>query len=221
MHLRRLIKLTCLLPVLVLAAAAGSARAGSVTYNVSVNTSSLNGGSGYVDAQFNPGGSGALPANATVGGFTSDGSFELLAPYNGVMGSVSGTLPGPVTFTNNTAFNDYFEGFTFGNTINFALTLSGPAVGNSGLVGSSFAFSLYDATGNNPLLTTDPNGSVLTVNVNPNGSTTALTFPQSPTDNTPVATVTLLSTTVPEPTSLALALLPAGLAVWRRSRTRN
>jgi hypothetical protein len=221
MHLCRLIKFSCLAPALLLAAAAGSARAGSVTYNVSVNTSSLDGSSGYIDSQFNPGGSGALPATAAVSGFVTDGSLQSAAPLNSISGSVSGMLPATLTFSNNTIFNDYFEGLSFGNTINFALTLSGPAVGNSGAVGSSFAFSLYDGTGSTPLLTTDPNGSVLTINVNADGTTSVETFPQSPSDNTPVATATPVSTTVPEPSTrlVSVTALAVGFAFRRRFLT--
>jgi hypothetical protein len=210
----RLFALT-LLPALLLAPGFGSARAGSVSYNVTVDTSSLNGQSGYLDVQFNPGGVGAASATATVSAFASDGALQPGAQLNGVSGSVSGMLPGVLTLTNSTAFNDYFEGFSHGNTISFGLTLDGPAVGGAGPVGSSFAFSLYDSTGTMPLLTTDPNGSVLTVNVNADGSTSVKTFPQSPTNNTPVTTVS----GVPEPASLALAittLVPVCLALWRR-----
>jgi hypothetical protein len=219
MRPHRLVAPACFLPLVLLASVAAPARAGSVTYDVTVDTSSLGGTSGYIDSQFNPGGSGAAAATATVTGFSPGGSLQSAAPFNGISGSVSGMLPGTLTFTNNTAFNDYFEGFSYGGTISFALTLSGPAVGSSGAVGSSFAFSLYDSTGSIPLLTTDPNGSVLTMNINADGSTTALTFPQSPTDSTPVATATLVSTTVPEPSTLLLAatLVPAALAYRRRS----
>jgi len=192
------------------------ARAGSTSYLVSVNTASLSGQNGYLDFQFNPGGTGASAASATVSAFTTDGSLQPGAPLNGVSGDVSGALPGALVLRNTTGFNDYFDGFTYGNAINFSLTLSGPAVGTSGSVGSAFAFSLYDATGSNPLLTTDPNGSVLTVNVNPDGSTSVETFPQSPTNNSPVAS----ASAVPEPSSLMLFLstVPAGLALWVRMK---
>jgi hypothetical protein len=183
MRFQRLVALAILLPALLLSSAIGSARAGSVSFNVSVNTASLNGQAGYLDVQFNPGGPGAATGSAALLAFTSDGSQQPSAPLNGVSGDVSGTLPDALTLTNSTAFNDFFEGFVYGNTIQFELTLSGPAAGSSTTPGSSFAFSLYDDTGSIPLLTTDPNGSVLTVNVNADGSTSVETFPQSPNDN--------------------------------------
>jgi hypothetical protein len=126
-----------------------------------------------------------------------------------------------LTLDNGTAFNDLFQGFTYGSSFGFDLTLSGPAVGGTGAsVGSSFALSLLDATGITPLLTTDPNGSVLTINVNPDGSTSVLTFPQSPNNLTPAAGAELVGAAVPEPASLVLLAtgLPAGLVAWRRLR---
>jgi hypothetical protein len=221
MRMRQSIVSACLLSMLLLTATSNLARAGSVTYNVSVNTSSLLGSDGYLDVQFNPGGIGAASATASVTGFTADGTLQPAAPLNGTIGDVTGSLPGALGLTNSTAFNDYFEGMHFGNTITFALTLSGPGVNGVAPDGSSFAFSLFDSSGGTALLTTDPNGSVLTVNVNGDATVSALTFPQSPNDPTPVATATLVSS-VPEPSSLALmtCLVPAGLAVWRRSHPR-
>ena len=56
-----------------------------------------------------------------------------------------------------------------GNTIQFDLVLSGPAVltpyGIS-TSGSSFGIGLWDSTGLNPLLTSDPNGFAGIVNLN-------------------------------------------------------
>jgi hypothetical protein len=191
------------------------ALAGSVSYNVSVDTSTLSGQSGFVDFQFNPG-PGALAATAALSVFATDGSLQG-SPQ--LTGAVAGTLPGPVTLTNSTQFNDYFEGITFGTTITYDLTLSGDGVGGSAPSGSALGMSLFDSTGTNPLLTTDPNGTVVTVNVNPDGSTSPETFPQSPNDSTPAATVSLV-TSVPEPSTLVLSSLPLGWAVWRRLRRR-
>ena len=108
---------------------------------------------------------------------------------------------------NDTAYNDAFQGFTYGSSFSFGLTLSGLALTNpGGQFGSSFALSLYDAAGVTPLLTTDPNGSVLTVNLNAPGTTSGVTFLQSPTNNAPVASA-ILASTVPEPPSLVLLSL--------------
>jgi hypothetical protein len=201
----------------------GLARANFITYQVNVDTSSLNGTSGYLDYQFNPGGNGAAPGSVTITNFSPVGNLNPNDPNNSVSGDVTGSLtgvPSPLTLNNDTAYNDYFESFTYGNSINFDVTLSGPAVGSSGAVGSSFAFSLYDSTGTIPLLTTDPNGSVLTINVNTDGSTSVETFPQSGTNGTPAGSAV---STTPEPSSAVLfvSALPAALVFWRRSRRRR
>jgi hypothetical protein len=131
-------------------------------------------------------------------------------------GDATGSLPGTLILDNGTAYNDAFQGFTFGNSFKFLLTLSGQAIDNpGGTFGSSFALSLYDATGTTPLLTTDPNGSVLTVNLNASGSTSVETFPQSSTNSMPVAVAT---SAVPEPSSLILlvSMIPVILVVRYR-----
>ncbi len=194
-----------------------------LSFAVSANTSSLSGQSGYLDFQFNPGDSSALAATATVTNYVSTGG--ILAPSAILTGDAVGVLPGTLTLDNGTIFNDVFQGFTFGNTVNFTLTLSGPAVNNpGGTIGSAFAFSLYAADGVTPLLTTDPNGSVATINLNADGTTSALTFAQSPTDNTPAASVSTMSA-VPEPSTGMMAIvfcsLQGGLCVlsrWRLTR---
>ena len=50
-----------------------SALADSITYTVAVNTASINATTGFLNLQFNPGGSGAPAATATVSGFSSAG----------------------------------------------------------------------------------------------------------------------------------------------------
>jgi len=170
-----------------------------VTYQVSVNTSALDGQSGNLDFQFNPGGLGSEPATATVTNFQT--LAGILSQAAMLTGDASGSLPGTLTLNNGTAYNDVFQKFSYGSSFDFALTLSGPALDSpGGSSGSSFALSLYDAAGLTPLLTTDPNGSVLTVNLNVSGTTSVLTFPQSSTNSTPAASVS----SVPEPSSLVL-----------------
>ena len=195
----------------------GSVRAGFITYHVNVDTSSLSGQAGNLDFQFNPGDATAESATATVTNFQSVGG--ILASSNTLSGDASGLLPGTLTLVNDTPFNDVFQGFTFGSSLGYDLTLTGMALDNpGGTFGSSFAFSLFDAAGVTPLLTTDPNGSVLTVNVNTNGTTSVETFPQSPTNSAPAASAIPAASATPEPSSMVLLLsaLPAGFAVLRR-----
>ncbi len=207
--------LTLLLLVEV-ASGPGSARAGSVTYLVDVNTNAIAGQAGNLDFQFNPGGASSESATATVSSFESVGG-ALSQPAT-LTGDASGSFPGTLTLNNSTAFNDVFQGFTYGSRFDLVLTLSGAALDSpGGSFGSSFALSLYDAAGVTPLLTTDPNGSVLTVNLNASGTVSVLTFPQSSTNSIPVASVS----SVPEPPSLVLlgfGVLGSLAYAWRQFR---
>ena len=181
-----------------------------LVYNVIVDTSSLSMQSGFLDFQFNPGDSTTEAATASVTLFQTVGG--MLSQPASLTGDAAGSLPGALTLDNGSAFNDVFQGFTFGESFSFKLTLSGPAIDSpGGTTGSAFALSLYAADGITPLLTTDPNGSVATIDLNANGTTSVYTFPQSLTDNTPAATVTSASA-VPEPSTLVLILIAVASA---------
>lgn len=148
-----------LLVVAVIMFAATSAFA-SYSYDFDVNTSSVSGQTGYIELQFNPGlSSGA--ANAVVTNFTSDAALSG-API--ITGDATGALPSTVALNNTTAWNDYFQAVTFGNTVRYSLNLSGAA-------GNSFALSFYGADGTTPLLTNDLTyGYAATVDLNSNGA---------------------------------------------------
>lgn len=198
----------------------GSASADFVTYQVTVDTSSLSGQAGNLDFQFNPGDSSSQAATAVITNFQTSGGLPALSSI--LTGDASGSLPGTLTLDNGTAYNDVFQGFTYGSNFSFDLTLSGTALDSpGGTFGSSFALSLYDSTGTTPLLTTDPNGSVLTVNLNADGTTSVETFPQSLTNGASVGSANPVSA-VPGPSSLVLlaSVLPIGLPVLRRLRRR-
>ena len=189
-----------------------TALAGPITLAVTVNTSPISGTAGSLDWNFNPGPTSSQAASVTVTGFTSSGTLAANCPC--ATGDVSGTLPSTLTFDNGTAFNDYFEGITFGSELSFTLHFFGPAlVSPNGTVasGSTFAFSLFsDAAGTTPALTTDGlNGFALTVDVNLDGSTSITNF----SSQTSVEIVT------PEPGTLmiaALGLTALGLGSSRR-----
>ena len=183
---------------------ARSARATPLSYLVLINTSAVAGTSGNLDLQFNP---GALPgtqmATATVNAFTTDGTLGTAT----LTGNVSGTLPGMLSFENQTAFNDDFQAIKFGNAIQFDLLLSGPAVlapDGTSVSGTSFGIGLFDSTGTNPLLTSDPNGFAGIVNINLNGSGLTTTF-LTATGGSPVVTFTSeVNPVIPEPGSILL-----------------
>jgi hypothetical protein len=174
-----------------------------------VNTGAISGTSGFLDFNFAPG-YDSQDASVTIGSFVPGGSLSASPPPQ-VSGGASGALPGTVTIANSPLqYDDYFQGFDFGATIQFLLSFGGPAVtspdGTSS--GSTFGFAMFDSTGANPLLTTDPSGNTFTVDVNPDGSTTLTTFPADEFGAPPVAT---LESATPEPAPCALLAL--GLAV--------
>jgi hypothetical protein len=69
---------------------------------------------GNLDFQFNPGGSSAKAATASVTNFRTVGGIP--ASTATLTGDAAGMLPDPLTLSNGTAFNDIFQGFTFGST---------------------------------------------------------------------------------------------------------
>lgn len=183
--------------------AAGSAFATPMMYEVYVNTAGISGQSGYLDFQFNPG-NNAQAAFAEVMNFSHDGGSLAGSPFT--TGSVNGNFPGAVTISNTTAWNDYFQGFTFGNGLHFSVLLDGPALtspnGTAGS-GSDFGFGMFAADQVTPLLTNDPNGFAMTAKVTTFG-TTAADYGQS-------------TSPVPEPSTFALLGLGlAGAALLRK-----
>ena len=135
---------------------AASSAFGSYGMDFNVNTSSLNGQSGYLELQLNPGPVlGA--ANALVSNYSSDAALLVGAPA--LTGDVSGALPASVTLNNTAPWNDYFQQVTFGNTLNFHLDLGGAA-------GNTFALSFYGADGLTSLLSSDPSGFATLVGLN-------------------------------------------------------
>lgn len=192
----------------------GLASANAVTYDVTVNTSSISGTAGSLDFQFDPGSLATQAASLHIIGFTSDGT---LAGSPVLSGDVTGALPATLTFDNGTGFNDYFEGFTYSNTMSFDVSLYGPALSapdGESTSGSTFAFSMFsDSAGTIPALTTDATeGFAFTVDVNLDGTTTVTKF----SSQTEVGAV---ARAVPEPSSLAV--LGAALALLVAFRFRR
>ena len=180
-----------------------SAIAAPITYDVTVNTSSINGTMGSLDFNFNPG-SNSQFAQLQILNFTSDGTLAGACPCR--TGDVSGQLPGTLTFDNGTGLNDYFDDFTYGTTISFAVSLYGPALSSPDGIstyGSEFVFSMFsDPAGMTPVLTSDTtDGFAFTINVNLDGSTTVTNYSAQ----TSVTQMTGPSgPSVPEPGTLAL-----------------
>jgi hypothetical protein len=204
---------------------AALAMASPITYDVTVNTSSLSGTTGSLDLNFNPGPLVTQAADLQILDFTG-GSFESCASnVQGFCntGNVTGTLPGTLTFNNGTGYNDYFDGFTYGSTISFEVSLYGPALSapdGTATSGSTFAFSMYsDSGGMDPVLTSNAGGFAFTVGVNLNGTTTVTNYSAE----TTVVPETGTIGAVPEPGNvalIALGLVGIGL-VRRKMQQRN
>jgi hypothetical protein len=195
-------------PLVALFLCAASAFGDAVEYEVIVNTSSIAGTSGSLDFQFNPGPSTTQAASLQILDFASDG---VLATLPSLTGDATGALPGDLTFMNDQFYNDYFEGFTFGTTISFEVSLFGPALSEPDLTdssGSSFGFSMFsDSAGTIPTLTSDTaNGYAFTVAVNLDGSITASNF------SAQTSLVQQVSP-VPEPAGFVTSLLLIAIAL--------
>lgn len=153
---------------LVLAMLASAMPALAATYLVSIDTSTVSGLAGSLFFSFGPGAPPFDPATAAVSGFTG-----------GTLGP--GILPGDLVLDNSApAF--YQQAFTFGSQITFLLTFAGPAISspNPGATGGTdFALFLLDNS-DSPLLTDDPNGSILDASIEAGtGNVSFTTFPNA------------------------------------------
>jgi hypothetical protein len=164
----RLLKITLLITAVMLFAA--SAAFASLSYDITVDTSSLLNTDGYLYFQYVP--VNATASTATVSSFGTDGTLgaqDFTGVQNG--GAVSGALPGTVTFANTNGVNDYNHAIHFGNTFNFSLLLN-PTVGTPAGGSSTFSLSLFsDPLGSNPLLTSD--GTLFTLSLMNDGTATS------------------------------------------------
>jgi hypothetical protein len=186
--------------------------AAPITYDVTVDTSSISGAAGSLDFNFNPGPLVTQAASLQILNFTSNGT---LAGSPTLTGDTTGALPATLTLDNGTVFNDYFEGFTFGTTISFKVSLSGPALSAPDGIstsGTTFAFSMFsDAAGTVPTLTSDTtNGFAFTVDVNLDGTTTVTN------SSAQTTLVQAGNSTSPEPGTLPITALAIGLSFMFR-----
>ena len=120
-----------------------------ITLLVSVDSSSVSGMSGNLDFQFAPGIPAPLPATAAI----TDFAGGVISGAPATSGSVTGTLPGSVLIGNSVA-GDYFQPFTYGNSLTFTVVLT--EMPNLFLGGNTFAFSMFDnGSPLHPVLTTN------------------------------------------------------------------
>lgn len=192
------------------------------SYQVTVDTTSLSGQSGFVDFQFNPGNATSLAATASIPTVTETPT-SLFSGTSLDTGGATGSLPGPLLISNSTGFNDLFQGITYGQTLGFTVTFTGPALNppTPGQFGSTFLLALFGSDGATPVLTTDRNGDLFDINLNPSGSSGVANFSETGGNGQPLATVAPLAA-APEPSETAafgvgvVALILLGLRAGKR-----
>ena len=178
--------------------------AGTVSFTVNVNSSSLAGQAGFIDLQFNQQLTGSpLSAIATITNFASTPDFNFNDANNFASTDVTGAFDTePLTIPNDQGgSNEFAQGVdSFGSSFSFLLTLSGNAIGGFSDAGSEFYITLQDNMAN-PVVGDSDLGSVANVIVNSDGSVT----PQAGSFATIAQT--------PEPATLWLFLLGAPVLV--------
>jgi len=182
--------------------------ANAAVYHVSIDTSTLTAtGNGpfSLDFQFNggdtPGNNTALISNFDFGGGSATGSATL-------SGSVTGSLLTSVSFTNTTAFSEFYQTFTAGGVLQFDVSLTQNL---DGITPDSFSVAILDGNLNN-IDTTSTFGSLVQVDINTAGN---LNFNTS--NGTGVYSG-VTTAAVPEPSSTMLVGLLAGGFLIRRRR---
>ncbi len=194
------------------------ALAGTATYQITVNTSSLSGQDAYLDLYLSAGPitpTDDITADITgVSGVTGDPATTT------TIGTVSGDIGSSVALATagTGSVADYNEEVALSNSLVLDVTLSGAGISPGGGLSegsaSSFYLSLFDPTDDaTPLLTSDASGAVAIVTANTDGtlSTEATLDANGAPDSSIAAT--------PEPSSfllMATGLLAFGTVITRR-----
>jgi PKD repeat protein len=142
-------------------------------YHVAIDTSTLAGSAGQLAFQFNP---GAIPggpeAQARVSGLRIAGGTLGAATAEG---GASVDAQGGILLRPDTVLNRLLQTVTLGASIEFDLELSGAGIAapQNGTVWDVFALQLFAPDGTTPLLGADATGSLMRVDLRPDGSTRA------------------------------------------------
>ncbi|MGA2225811.1 MAG: NF038129 family PEP-CTERM protein [Syntrophobacteraceae bacterium] len=193
------LKLTLFVFAAVLFAAATAHATYSSVYDIYVNTSSVDGNSGYLYLQYDPTQISPAASTATVTGFTTDGSLGAQDTTDIVNGTaVSGTslANNNVAFKNTNGVNDFEQAINFGSYLNLIVTFTfNSGIPSSGNGSSVFSLGIFaDGAGSDPLFNVnDPNvpGTVGTLALFNNGGAIGASDDQS-TSVTPIPPTVLL-----------------------------
>jgi len=191
---------------------APAVHAATAEYDVSVSTSALVGnpsGPFSLDFQFNDGaGTGDNNNTASVSGFVFNGGLATGSPT--LSGGATGSLATGLHFSDSSALNEGYQGFTPGSTLTFHVSLTLNVA--PGSAPDLFSFGVLDSSLAN-LPTTGFGDSLFTVEIGASGATFATGTSSSP-------SVSVNVTAVPEPGVWATAtgVLLIGFGVWRRRR---
>jgi hypothetical protein len=211
-----------------------------VTYQVTLNTASVTGTTGYLDVQLDPGTLGALGVTAAISGFTGgtlstnttttgttngtnlyfiDGDVSTSPASSPILLSSSNTL----NLVNADSNNELTQALLFAATSTFQLTLSGPGVSVLGLAhgtsGTTFVLDFLNDAQTAYLLSSDPTGSTASlwattvISISNTGVVTVVDNP-GPGGGPSDATTTL----APEPSSVLILL--GGLLILAIGKAR-
>lgn len=179
----------------------------AASYFISVDTHLLAGTDASIAFDFIDGGP---PHNSyVVSGFSTDGMLGT----GSASGNVMGHLPGELSFSDASFFNEYLQGIVLGNSFSYAMSTS-DLPPNAGFLPDAFSLFLLGSNNLSLVSTGDPTGAnALLLHNLGDGSA-----PQAYLSD--LVVVTVAASMVPE--SGSLALLAAGLAAlaglmsWRR-----
>jgi hypothetical protein len=184
---------------------------GDSTYKVTVGTSLLSGTSAQLAFDFIDGGP---PSNAiTLSNFATNGTLGSNSPTGGV----SGTLPGIVTLTDSSFFNEYLTNMTLGTNFSFLIdaTTNGP---DPSSIPDAFSLFLFNPVTGLPLFATnDPTGSNALLTLNIDGSSQgALSTYIAPSGEAVVTATPVSTSAVPEPGTVFLLVSGLGFLSYKR-----
>jgi hypothetical protein len=157
----------------------------SYSYNFDINTSGLNGQTGYIDLQMNSDNSSNV-ATATTSNFLSNATFLGAPSY---IGNATGQLSDNSLFLSTAGAaqaNDYFHQLTFGDYLHFKLDLAGAP-------NNTFALSFYAADGTTSLLSTNSlTGAAATIDLTADGAALQVTSAETTAAPTPIPAAAFL-----------------------------